>query len=165
MDEVFRVRSDVAHAVRHTGDFRIRTPVGDGLILPGQRGDRIALRILAHHLDDFAEIPLGHHLLGQLDHRVAGVVVSQRKDLFALLDNFTQFTGLLESVSDRLVADDIDAGLQESLGHVKMQVVLHDDTNEINALICRQRRLGLSHLLIAAVHARRVEMKVPARLL
>ena len=92
--EVFRVRSDVAHAVGNAGDARVHPPVGDravGLFL--ERGDGIALWIFGDDLEDAAELAGLHHGAGFLDHRIAGVVVRQGEDETGRIDEFLEFLG------------------------------------------------------------------------
>ena len=139
--------SDISHAVRNSRDLRVSAPVSNCLVLPGQGGDGIALRVLAHNLDELAQFALANHLAGKLDHRVTGVVVSESKNLLGLVDDLAQLASLLEIECDGLVADHVETGFQKGLGNFEMKKVLHNDGNEINSFVFGKGFLLFSHLL------------------
>ena len=73
-----------------------------------------------------------------------------------------QFAALGKREAERLVADHMDAGLEEGLGHGEMRVVARDDRDEVDALVRRQRGLALGHFLVSRVDPRRIEVEIGA---
>ncbi len=119
------------------------------------------LRILGLHHADVAEDAGLHHLARLPDHRVAGVVVGQHEDLAALLDQRGELLGVGQRRGQRLVADDVDAGLEEGLRRRIMHVVRRDDRHRLDAV--GPRRLGPRHLRVVDVGAVGLEAELRAR--
>ena len=87
--------------------------------LPRKGCDGIALGILAHDFDQLAQLAFANHLAGKLDHRITGVIVSESKDLFRLVDDLAQLTSLLKIESNGFVADHVESGFQKVLATSK----------------------------------------------
>ena len=163
LHEVLGVRADVAHAVRDAGAVRIHAPVGDLLDLAGLQGaDGVTLRVFDEDLVDLAELAGGHEVTGFLDHRVAGVVMQQREDQAALLHDGAELLAFGQGEREGLLADHVDAGFEEGLGHGVVQVVARDDRHEVDAVAERALGFGLGHLGVRSVHAGGVEAEVLA---
>ncbi len=133
MHQILGVRADVAHAIRDAGAVRIHAPVGDLLDLAGLQGaDGVTLRVFDEDLVDLAELAGADHRAGFLDHRITGVVMRQGEDEPALLGERAELLGLGERVGERLLADDVDAGLEEGLGHGVMHVVAREERQRVD---------------------------------
>ena len=89
--------------------------------------------------------------------------MGQGKDLLRLLDDFTEFTSLLQVVGHGLVANYVETGFEKSLGYFEMQIVLHHDGDEVDALSFGQGGFLLGHFLVTPVAPLRVEVKILAR--
>ena len=96
-----------------------------------------------------AELALLHHLARLPHHRIAGVVVREREDLAGFFDELGELLRLPQRRGQRLVADDVDAALQEGLRDGEVHVVRRDDGDRLDAVL--QPRLALRHLLERAV--------------
>ena len=75
------------------------------------------------------------------------------EDDAGLLHDLGQLLGLGEVEGHRLVAHDVEAGLGEGFGDLKMGIVRRGDGNEVDALVGRQLLFALDHLLVGAVGA------------
>ena len=108
------MRADVAERAAGAGALRIGAPLG--LLLAGGLGrvGQPVLRVLDLHEADLAELAVLHHLARVAHHRIAGVVVRQGEDAARLLDRACSFFASA-SERQRLVADDVDAGLEEGV--------------------------------------------------
>ncbi len=71
-----------------------------------------------------------------------------------------QLQRLLERQGHRLVADDVDARLEERLGHLEMEMVGRDDRDGIDAVVAL--RLAGRHVPPRAVDALALEAEVEA---
>ena len=76
-----------------------------------------------------------------------------------LADECLQVLRVGEVRGQRLVADDVDAGLDEGAGDREVQVVRRDDRHRVDAVaaVAGAFRLGAGHLAEVAVAARRVD--------
>ena len=101
--------------------------------------------------------PLPHELARLLHHGVAGVVVGEHEDLSRLRDDRAQFLASARSKVDRLVADDVEAGLEEKLGRREMLVVGRDDDDEVQPCPRGIPASARAISRVAAVDARRIE--------
>jgi hypothetical protein len=109
------------------------------------------LGILGLHDADRAQ-PAGFHHLARLpDQRIAGIVVGEQELGAVLRLHLGQRLRILERRGERLVADHVDAGLEEGLGRADMHVVGRDDRHHLDAVLAR--RLGAGHLLVAGIDA------------
>ena len=163
LHEVLGVRADVADAVRDAGAVRVHAPVGDLLDLAGLQGaDGVTLGVFDEDLVNLAELAGGHEVTGFLDHRVAGVVMQQREDQAALLHDGAELLAFGQGEREGLLADHVDAGFKEGLGHGVVQVVARDDRHEVDAVAERALGFGLGHLGVRSVHAGGVEAEVLA---
>ena len=91
------------------------------------------------------------HLAGLAHQRVAGVVVGDGEDDLVLFDEGREFLSLGEIEGQRLVADDIEAGLDRRLGDLEVGVVRSGDRNEIDAFGFVEGELAGDHLLVGTV--------------
>ena len=153
--------ADVADAAGRPAALGIGAPLR--LLLPGllQRGREPVLDVLRLHQADRPQRALGDHLPGLSDQGIAGVVVGQAEDQAARVHQRLQGLGVLQGAGQRLVADDVDAGLQEGLGGGMVQVVRRDDGDGVYAVVAR--RLRGRHLGEAAVGALRRQAQVRRR--
>ena len=155
--------ADVADGGADAGASRVQPPLGlshaEFLVRGGQEVLQVLDNDLAHppHLsrtEQRARLP---------DHGMAGVVVGQGKDQARFLDDVYELLGLFQRVSHGLVADDVDAGLQERAADVEMGDVGSDDADEVNALIGGKVSLGGGHFGVRVVNPARVQVKLGAR--
>ena len=161
LDEVFGVRTDIANAVRKARAVRVHPPVGDLLNLPRLQGaDGVTLWVFDEDLVDFAELPGGYEITGFLHHRIARVVVQQCKDQSALLNDDPELLRFSEGEREWLLADDVDARLEEGLGHGVVHIIARDDRDEINTVTERALGLGFRHFLVGGVNARCIEEEI-----
>jgi hypothetical protein len=89
--------------------------------------------------------------------------VGEDEDLAHSLDDLPQLEGLGQVEGHRLVADDVESGLQKQPGRTVVLVVGGDDDDKVEALLRGQGRFGLGHFAVGPVDARRIEEKVGAR--
>ena len=82
---------------------------------------------------------------------MAGVVVGQPEHQTGAPHGLHQVERVLDRGGHRLVADHVDAGLEERLGDRMVEVVRGDDRDHVDAVVAR--RLLRRHLLEAAVGA------------
>ena len=75
----------------------------------------------------------------------------QRENAAGFLRQLGELLRLLQRRRERLVADDVDAALQECLRDLEVHVVRRDDGDRLYAVL--QPRLAPRHLLVAAVGA------------
>jgi hypothetical protein len=127
-------------------------------------GGQPILGVLGLHEPELAEQPVGHHGPRLADHRVAGVVVGQHEHAARTVDQLGELPRLLQARGQRLVADDVDAALEERLGGVVVEVVRRHDRHHVDAVV-RALALALGHLVEVAVAALGCEpQRRPARL-
>ena len=79
--------------------------------------------------------------------------MGQRKYDFVLLYQTAQLLGVLELRCEWLVADDVEATLDEGFGDRKVQMVRRDDGDEVDALISRQGGFPARHFFEAGIDA------------
>jgi hypothetical protein len=60
--------------------------------------------------------------------------VGDAEDDAGLLHDFGQFLGLGEVERHRLIAHDVEAGLSEGFGDLKMRIIGRGDGNKVDAL-------------------------------
>ena len=109
------------------------------------------LRIFGLHQPRRSKLALGDHLARLADHRIAGVIVGEHEHLSGPGDQRGELLGVGQSGGQRLVANDVDAGLEEGLGRGEVRVVGRYDGDRLDAV--RTRRFGLRHFLERAVAA------------
>ena len=100
---------------------------------------------------ELAELAGADHLPHAADQRIAGVVVGEGEDASRRRDRRLHALGLDKRDGQRLVADDVDARLQQSVGRRSVDVVGRHDRRRLDAV--RARRLGLGHGLEVVVDA------------
>jgi hypothetical protein len=93
-----------------------------------------ALVVADHDLADRVRCAPRARAAHLLHHRVAGVVVGDAEHDAALARDAHQLVGLRAGVHQRLVGDDVDAGLGEGLGDRVVDVVRGDDDDQVDAL-------------------------------
>ena len=86
--------------------------------------------------------------------------MEQRKDQSALLHDDPQLLRFSEGECEGLLADDVDARLEEGFGHGVVHVIACDDGDEINAVTERALGLGLRHFLVRGVDASGIEEEI-----
>ena len=159
--EVFGMGADIGHAVGDTGHGGIGPPAGEALFL-SERPRGMALWVFGDDLQDLADFAGTNELARLLDHRVAGVVVREGKDLPAFQDAAAEGAGLLQVLTKRLVADDVEAGLEEGGSNLEMGIISRDDGNEVDAFVRRKLGFLRRHFGVGAVDAIRVEVEILA---
>ena len=150
LDDVLGVGADVGHASGDAGLLGIDAPGG---LLAGVGGGEPAQGVLHVDLPDLAQGAAGDQLSGLADHRVAGVVVEEAEHPAGLLHQRLQRERLGGVHGEGLLADDVEAGLQECLGDLVVAEVRRADGDEIDALVLRKRQLLLDHVLVVGVAA------------
>ena len=95
---------------------------------------------------DRAELARAHPLARLAHQRVAGVVVGQAEHEAGAPHRPHQVERVVDRGGHRLVADHVDAGLEERLGGRMVDVVRGDDRDRVDAVVARRL---LRHLLEA----------------
>ncbi len=98
-----------------------------------------------------AEVGRADHLAHAAHQRIAGVVVGERKDAAGLLDRRLHAPRFRERDRQRLVADDVDSGLDKGDRRPGVHVIRTDDRDRLDPV--GPRRLRLRHARIVAVDA------------
>ena len=140
--------------------MRIRAPVGLFLTRRFDQRREPTLRVLRHNLAHLSQLAGAHECAGLLYERVATVIVRQREHHVVLSNESAECLRVLERCRHRLVADHMDAALDERPRDTKMQVVGRHDGYEIDALALGQRRLALRHRVVALVDSLWIEMEL-----
>ena len=156
--QVFGVGADVAQRTTRSGLRRVHAPRGLLLARGFQRGAQPVLHVLGVHQADFAQIARRHHGPGLARHGVAAVVVGQRKQAVAGAHAGHQRLRVSQCRGQRLVANHVDAGLQKSLRHGRVQVVGRDDGDRVDAI--GSIRFRLRHGAVVAVSAVRRDVQL-----
>ena len=133
---------DCAGSVRHAACF---CPVASSL-----RGQPV-LRVLRLDHADRAQLARADPLARLAHQRVAGIVVGQAEHEAGAAHRPHQVERVVDRGGHRLVADHVDAGLEERLGGGMVDVVRGDDRDRVDAVVAR--RLLLRHLLEAGIGA------------
>ena len=109
------------------------------------------LDVFGAHDADGAERARRNQFAGVAHHGVAGVVQRDGEDETGLFRKRREFFGLLEASRQRLVADDVDAGIEERAGNGNMEVIGRDDDDRLDAV--GTLGLGFGHLKIVGIGA------------
>ena len=107
------MRADVAERPAGARALRIDAPLGLLVAALLGRPGQPVLRIFDLHQAELAEIAALDHLAHPAHQRIAGVIVGEREDAARLLDRRLHPLGFGERHRQRLVADDVDARLEE----------------------------------------------------
>ncbi len=160
LGEVEGMGADVADRAGGAGAGRIRAPFG--LLAAGllDAGGEPILRVFHLHDADGPELARLHHG-ARLPHQgIAGVIVRDREDQAGFTGELRELIGLAPRGRQRLVADHMDAGLQEGAGGCGMGVVRRDDGDRVDAVL--QPPLAARHLVEIAIDAIRLEEQILA---
>ena len=142
--------ADVADRAR-PGHLRIGAPVG--LLAAGVVG-KPALQELRLHQPQIADPALGHDRSRLAHHRVGAVVVGQEQPRRAASGCVRDFAGLPGRGGQRLVADDVDAGVEKGGRHRRVKVVRRHHRHRADPVVARRfRPRHLAKVGIAAVEA------------
>jgi len=109
---------------------------------------------------DVADFAGFDHFARLAHHRIAGVVEAHRKNEPLRACEFDQLGSFGERRRQRLVADDVDSRLKESLRDREVQMVRGDDDDGLDAV--GARGLAARHFAIVRVGPLRREPKVGA---
>lgn len=153
------MRANVCHASGRPGLFRVRPPGRLLLAFHLDRPVQPALRILRHHLPDFAQLPFPDHRPGLLYHRVASVVMGQGKDSAGLPNDLAQGQRFGEIDPQRFIANDVETGFEERLANRDVHPVGSDDRDEVDPFPGRQLRFCHRHRLVVGINARRIDQQ------
>ena len=125
--------ADVADGAAGAGALGVGAP--GGLLVARVGGKRQpVLRVLGLDDADLAERAGLHEVAGLPDQRIAGVVVGEEELCAVLRLHRGELAGGRERVGQRLVADDVDAGLEEGLRRAGVHVVGGDDRDRLDAV-------------------------------
>ena len=141
--------ADVAQRTTRTGLRRVHAPGGLLLACGFQRGAQPVLHVLGVYQTNISQIARRHHGPGLAGHGVAAVVVGQRKQAVAGAHAGHQRLRVGQRRGQRLVANHVDARLQKSLRHGRVQVVGRDDGDRVDAV--GALRFSLCHGAVVAV--------------
>ena len=135
--------ADVAEAAAGAGAGGIGAPLG--LLLPGllERAGEPVLGIVDLHDADRAELPAPHHGAGLPHHGIARVGVGQGEQAIGAARVVGEGESLLQRRRQRLVADDVDAGVEKGVGGRGVEVVRRHDGDGLDPV--GSRRFGLRH--------------------
>ena len=105
------MRANIARGPARARSCRVCAPIGLLLACGFNWFGQPVLDIFHIHQANIAQGACRDHLARLADHRIAGVIVRQRKDHAAGLCRLGQFLGLGQGGCQRLVADHMDAAL------------------------------------------------------
>ena len=149
--EIEGVGADVAERPARARALRIGAPLGLLVAARLGRPGQPVLRIFDLHEADDAEVAAPDHLAHPPHQRIAGVIVGEREDLSRLLDRRLHPFRFGERHRQRLVADDVEARLEEGDHRPGMHVVGRDDRNHFDAV--GTPGLGLRHGFVVVIDA------------
>ncbi len=86
----------------------------------------------------------------------------QNEQRAAFVGDLFQLLGIGKIRGQRLVANDMNAALQEFLGRIIMHMVRRDDRHRLDAVL--QLRLADGHLAVAGIGPPRIEAEIASRL-
>ena len=142
--------ADVGHAAALTGLSRIGAP-GRLLLATGLQGaGQPVLGVFHLHHPQLTQRAGLHQGPGLAHHRVAGVGIGHAEQPAAGARALHQVVGLGQGAGQRLVADDVDAGVEKGTGRRVVQVVGGNDGHHLDAV--GPCRLGPRHLPEIGVH-------------
>jgi hypothetical protein len=118
---------------------------------------------MSPRLPPMPELARRHHVAGLSHHGIAGVVVGQAENQPGPPHRLDQVERVLQAVGHRLVADDVDAAIEEGARDGVMAVVGRHDADCIDAI--RPRRLRRRHRPIVGIGALRRDHQVGRRFL
>jgi hypothetical protein len=130
------MRADIAQHQRRPAALGVELPaqlVSEQATLHRQR--HTALQVLGLHDADVAQHAGLDHGPRLPHHGVAAVIVGQAKRQLGLLHQFDQVPGLAQRVDHRLVADDMQAGLQRQHAVLVMAVIGRHHRHGFNAVL------------------------------
>ena len=155
------MRADVAERAARARALRIDAPFG--LLVAGRLGrpGQPVLRILGLNETDLAEFARPNHLAHAAHQGIAGVIMGQREDEARLLDRGLHLLRLGQAHRQRLVADDVDPGLEERVGRPGVDVVRRHDRDRLDPV--GPLGLRLRHALVVVVDAIAGEAEALAR--
>ena len=132
--EIVGVRANVTQRSGGTTLSGIGPP--GGLFLAGgfHRGSQPVLRVFDLHDAQLAEFACRDHFAGLANHRIAGVVVGDAKDQAGFAHELRKDKGVFDGRSERLVADHVDASIEEGFGRCKVEVIRRDDGDCVDAV-------------------------------
>ena len=119
------------------------------------------LRVFDLHEPDLANVPPRDHRARLTDQRIAGVVMGQDKERVCLFGGGGQLLCLGHRGGQRLVADDVDAALEELDRRGGVHVVRRDDGHRLNPVL--SARLAPGHPLPVVIGPRRIKPDFRAR--
>ena len=158
---VFHMRAEVAQAVDAAGLLRVAAPfalLAAPLALIGEP----ALRILRHDRADLAELALGDVAADMLGRHMAHIGVGHEEEQALFLGQCLELLRLLRRQAQRLVARDMDPGLQEGLAGGIMRHVRRDDGDKVDPVFASG--LCLRHFIEGRVAAVRRNAELRAGL-
>ena len=155
------MRAEVAQAVDAAGLLRVAAPfalLAAPLALIGEP----ALRILRHDRADLAELALGDIAADMLGRHMAHIGVGHEEEQALFLGQRLELLRLLRRQAQRLVARDMDPGLQEGLAGGIMRHVRRDDGDKVDPVFASG--LCLRHFIEGRVAAVRRNAELRAGL-
>src|SRR6266478_3854984 len=125
--DVISVRSDIPQGTRRSALRGIGAP--NGLFLPSSlnRGGQPVLRVLHLHEANSPKFPPLNHLSSLPHQGIPRVVMRQPKNQPAAPDDLRQRQRIFHRCGQRLVADDVNARLQERFRRLEMKMIGRDD--------------------------------------
>ncbi len=153
--------TDIADATARPRLCRIGAPGGLLLSCLLDRIGEPVLHIFRLHQADVAEFAIGDHRPSLADHRVSRVVVGHGENAVGALCGIDQFPGLFACHGQRLVADDMDARVEEFLCDRVVQVIRCYDGDDIDSVV--PGRLGRSHVGEICIRALVVNAELASR--
>ena len=103
----------------------------------GRRGP--VLQVASPEVVDVADAAVVHHPLGQRHRGNAPVVVHDEVAHARTLHGGKHLLGLVQGVGQRLLADDVLAGLSGGHGHGAVHVAGRNHVNDVNIVACHDR--------------------------
>ena len=128
------MRADIGHGAARAGARRIGAPVGLLLARLLERRGQPVLRILDLDHAQPAEPAVRHHGPGLADHGVGRVVVGQHEHPPGPLHQPHQLLRVRDAGGQRLVAQHVDAGLEERPCGRQVQMVGRHDRDHVDAV-------------------------------
>ena len=145
------VHADVAERAAGAGERGVGTPFGVAVTggLDGRR--QPVLKELDLNHADGPKLARRHHGPRLAHHGIAREGVDDAEDEAALPHAADQVGGVGQRRRHRLLADHVDAAVEEGAGDGVVGVIGRDDADDVDAVLARG--LGLGHMGIARVGA------------
>jgi hypothetical protein len=118
--------------------------------------------IFSDHFQDCSQFAGADEFARLLHHRIAGVIVRERKHFSGPAHGFAQRLRLPQVQRQRLIAYYVEAFFKKGCRNRRMQIIRRDDGDKINPFVRRQHCFALCHFRVGGVNALWIQEKLLA---